>query len=83
MLFGTAGVAYLLDRVTKAWVEGSLQGRPPIHVIDGVLDLRFTTNSGGAFSLGQSAPWLFALALPTTCALTRPPRSTAPGTSRP
>lgn len=60
VLFCTAGLAYLLDRLTKAWVEGSLQGRPPVHVIDGVLDLRFTTNSGGAFSLGQSAPWLFA-----------------------
>ena len=25
----------------------------------GVLTLRFTTNSGGAFSIGQSAPWFF------------------------
>jgi signal peptidase II len=24
-----------------------------------VLTLRFTTNSGGAFSIGQSAPWFF------------------------
>ncbi|HEV8563558.1 MAG TPA: signal peptidase II [Actinomycetota bacterium] len=62
VLFAAAGGAYLLDRLTKAWVEGSLQGRPPIHVIDGVLDLRYTTNSGGAFSLGQSTPWLFAAA---------------------
>jgi signal peptidase II len=62
VLFLTAGAAYGIDRVTKAWVEGSLQGRPPIHVIDGVLDLRFTTNSGGAFSIGQSASWLFAAA---------------------
>jgi signal peptidase II len=28
-------------------------------VIPGVLDLRFTTNPGGAFSLGQRAPWIF------------------------
>jgi signal peptidase II len=62
VLFVAAGGAYLLDRLTKAWVEDSLQGRPPIHVIDGVLDLRFTTNSGGAFSIGQSAPWIFAAA---------------------
>jgi signal peptidase II len=60
VLFATASAAYLLDRLTKIWVENTLQGRPPIHVIDGLLDLRFTTNSGGAFSLGQSAPWLFA-----------------------
>jgi signal peptidase II len=49
----------LLDRFSKLWVERALAGRPPITIIPGVLDLRFTTNSGGAFSLGQSAPWLF------------------------
>jgi signal peptidase II len=59
VLFATAGGVWLLDRLTKVWVERSLAGRPPITVIRGVLDLRFTTNSGGAFSLGQSAPWLF------------------------
>ena len=31
----------------------------PIDPIPGVLTLRFTTNSGGAFSIGQSAPWFF------------------------
>jgi signal peptidase II len=59
ILFATAGAVWLLDRVSKLWVERALAGRPPITVIPGVLDLRFTTNSGGAFSLGQSAPWLF------------------------
>ena len=58
-LFASAGAVWLLDRITKLWVERSLAGRPPIAIIAGVLDLRFTTNSGGAFSLGQSAPWLF------------------------
>lgn len=59
-LFLTAIVAYGLDRVTKLWAEAVL--RPPGHPIDlvpGVLTLRFTTNSGGAFSIGQSAPWFF------------------------
>jgi signal peptidase II len=59
-VFAAAGLAFVLDRITKAWAEGSLRGRPPIRVIPGVLDLRFTTNSGGAFSIGQRAPWLFA-----------------------
>jgi signal peptidase II len=59
-VFAAAGVTFVLDRITKAWAEGSLRGRPPIRVIPGVLDLRFTTNSGGAFSIGQRAPWLFA-----------------------
>lgn len=60
VLFAAAAAAYLFDRLTKVWVESSLQGRPPIRLIPGVLDLRFTTNSGGAFSIGQRAPWLFA-----------------------
>ncbi len=59
VLFTVAGLTWALDRLTKVWVERSLAGRPPIAVIPGVLDLRFTTNSGGAFSLGRSAPWIF------------------------
>jgi signal peptidase II len=57
-LFVTAFVAYGLDRVTKILAERSLPG-DPIDLIPGVLTLRFTTNSGGAFSIGQSAPWFF------------------------
>jgi signal peptidase II len=60
ILFAVAAAAYALDRITKAWAEASLADRPPIEVISGVLHLTFTTNSGGAFGLGQSAPWLFA-----------------------
>ena len=59
VLFTVGGLTWALDRLTKVLVERSLAGRPPIAVIPGVLDLRFTTNSGGAFSLGQSAPWIF------------------------
>jgi signal peptidase II len=59
VLFTVAGLTWVLDRLTKVWVERTLAGRPPIAVITGVLDLRFTTNSGGAFSLGSSAPWIF------------------------
>jgi signal peptidase II len=59
VLFTVGGLAWAVDRLTKVWVERSLAGRPPVAVIPGVLDLRFTTNSGGAFSLGRSAPWIF------------------------
>ncbi|MGH2637404.1 MAG: signal peptidase II [Actinomycetota bacterium] len=59
-LYATAGVAYLLDRITKLWVERSLAGEPPLEVVPGVLTFNYTTNSGGAFGLGRSAPWLFA-----------------------
>lgn len=57
-LFIVAVAAYGLDRVTKIWAEATLPGNP-IDVIPGILTLRFTTNSGGAFSIGQSAPWFF------------------------
>ena len=49
----------LLDRLSKVRVEQALAGRPPIRVIPGVLSFSYTTNSGGAFGFGRSAPWLF------------------------
>ncbi len=61
-LYGTAGVAFGLDQLTKAWAEARLAGRAPIDLIPGIVSLDYTTNSGGAFGLGKSAPWLFALA---------------------
>ncbi len=61
LLFATSGLVYALDRLTKLWAERALPGKP-IEVIRGVATLRYTTNSGGAFGLGKSAPWLFATA---------------------
>jgi signal peptidase II len=61
-LYATAGLTYLVDRCTKLWAERALAVRPPVTVIPGVLQLNYTTNSGGAFGLGQSAPWVFAAA---------------------
>ena len=58
-LFSVAALVYLADRLTKTWAEQRLPG-DPIEVITGVVTLRFATNPGGAFSLGQSAPWFFA-----------------------
>src|SRR5262245_3792806 len=57
-LFVAAFVAYGVDRLTKIWAEATLPGAP-IEVIPNVLTLRFTENSGGAFSIGRSAPWFF------------------------
>ena len=62
LLFAVAAGALVLDQATKAWVVATLEGRPPIRVIPGVLSLNYTTNSGGAFGLGRSAPWIFAAA---------------------
>jgi signal peptidase II len=61
-LYATAAIAYAADRLTKLWAEHTLAGRGPIQVIPGVLRFIYTTNSGGAFGLGGSAPLLFAAA---------------------
>jgi signal peptidase II len=60
LLYAVAAGVLIADRLTKLWVEHALAGRPPVRVIPGVLSLTYTTNSGGAFGLGRSAPWLFA-----------------------
>jgi signal peptidase II len=60
LLFAVAAGAFVVDQLSKAWVVASLEGRPPIRLIPGVLSLSYTTNSGGAFGLGRSAPWIFA-----------------------
>jgi lipoprotein signal peptidase len=59
VLFVTAALAYAADRVSKLWAVRALLGHP-IDLIPGAVTLRYVTNSGGAFSLGQGAPWLFA-----------------------
>ena len=68
ILFGTAASVLLLDRGTKLWAERALADHP-IELIPGALTLRLTSNSGGAFSLGQSAPWFFAAATIVVSAL--------------
>jgi len=66
IVFTTAVGVLLLDRLTKAWAERSLTDAP-VDLIDGVLTLRFTTNTGGAFSLLPDAPWFFAAASIVAC----------------
>jgi signal peptidase II len=54
-----AGAVYVADRITKILVERFLQDRPPIELIPGIFQLRFTTNPGGAFGLFGGLTWLF------------------------
>jgi signal peptidase II len=49
-----------VDRVTKILAERALPG-DPVELIPGVLDLRYTTNPGGAFGLLDGIPWLFVV----------------------
>jgi signal peptidase II len=47
--------------VTKALAETHLQGGRPVELIPGVLQLRFTTNPGGAFGLFGNLSVLFVV----------------------
>ena len=53
-------VVVVIDQLTKWWVVSSLPG-DPVVVIDGVLQFRYVTNSGAAFSMLQGAGSLIAL----------------------
>ena len=65
-LFLVAASVWAADRLTKRWAASSLPGHP-VDVIKGVLTFRYATNSGGAFSLGTSAPLVFAVATIAIC----------------
>jgi signal peptidase II len=60
-LYGTAAVVLTLDQLTKQLVVANLAGRPPLDVIGDFVQLRYTTNSGGAFSLLTGAPLFFGI----------------------
>lgn len=50
-----------LDQVTKELALAALEDGP-IDLIEGVLRLNLTLNSGGAFGIGQDLPGLFLIA---------------------
>jgi len=67
LLYGAGALVYGLDRITKVLAERRLAGRPPVVLIPHVLDLSYTTNSGGAFGVLGSQPWLFFGATVAVC----------------
>src|SRR4029450_9298913 len=58
-LYGTAAAVLVLDQLVKYLVVANLAGRPPLDVIGSFVQLRYTTNSGGAFSLLPGDPLFF------------------------
>jgi signal peptidase II len=54
-------VTVALDAATKVLVVAHLEGRDPVHVLDDVLTLQVSRNSGAAFSFAQGATVLFTL----------------------
>jgi signal peptidase II len=61
LLLSIAALVVVLDQVTKQLALDGLDDEP-IHLIDGVLSLRLTYNSGGAFGLLQGLPGVFLAA---------------------
>ena len=60
-LYGTGVLVVGVDQLIKHAVVRELAGRPPVRLIGDFLQLRYATNSGGAFSLLTGAPVFFAL----------------------
>ena len=60
-LYGTAAAVLALDQLTKHLVVSNLAGRPPVDLVGDIVQLRYTTNSGGAFSLLTGAPLFFGI----------------------
>jgi signal peptidase II len=60
-LYGTAAAVLALDQLIKQLVVANLAGRPPLNVIGSFVQFRYTTNSGGAFSLLTGAPLFFGV----------------------
>lgn len=60
-MYGTAALVVGADQGTKYLVVRTLAGRGPLHLVGSFVELRYQTNSGGAFSLFPGAPLFFAL----------------------
>ena len=65
ILYATALGVWGLDRLTKYLVEHHFH--EPTTLIPHVLQLQYTTNSGGAFGVFDGAVWLFLLATVVVC----------------
>jgi signal peptidase II len=61
VLLGTAAIVVAVDQATKEIAVRSLSDGP-VDLIEGILTLRLTFNSGGAFGLLQGRPGLFLAA---------------------
>jgi signal peptidase II len=61
-LLGAASLVAGLDQLTKEWALNALDRGREIDVIAGVLRLRLTLNSGGAFGIFQGTPGVFLVA---------------------
>ncbi len=61
LVLAVAGAVTVLDVVSKVIAVDRLSHRPPVHVVDNVLELTLTRNAGAAFSVGIGATVVFSL----------------------
>jgi signal peptidase II len=61
LVYGTALVVLVLDQLTKWLVVERLAGREPVRLVGTFVQLRYTTNPGGAFSLLTGFPLFFGV----------------------
>jgi signal peptidase II len=61
LVLAVAAVVLVLDVVSKVIVVDRLSNRPPVHVIDDLLELTLTRNAGAAFSVGIGATVVFTV----------------------
>jgi signal peptidase II len=61
VLVAVAAGALTLDVISKVVVVDRLSDRPPIELLDGLLKLRLTRNSGAAFSIGTGMTFVLTL----------------------
>jgi signal peptidase II len=61
VLVAVALLVFALDIISKIIVVAQLTDRPPVRLLDGLLTLRVTRNSGAAFSIGTGMTVVFTL----------------------
>jgi signal peptidase II len=62
VVLATGAIVAALDQITKQLALEALAGGRSFDVAGGIVTLRLTFNSGGAFGLGQGLPELFLVA---------------------
>jgi len=61
VLAAVAGLVYLADQLTKAWVSANLEPGQPRDLLGSVVRLNLIHNSGAAFNIATGATWVLTL----------------------
>lgn len=68
-MLALAGAVVAADQGSKLWALSRLAGHRAIALPGGWVGLRLISNSGGAFSFGSGATWLFTLSAAAAVAI--------------